>query len=78
MQSKIREKTAPAQGGMEGENLQQGLGGEGQGEVIIDDPIEYKSIEEKVPVEIRDEIYVKLDNAGAVRRSFEEWSKQWD
>lgn len=63
---------------MEGEDIQQGLSGERQGAVIIDDPIEYKGIEEKVPVEIRDEIYVKLDNAGAVRRSFEEWSKQWD
>lgn len=41
-------------------------------------PLEYIPIEPKVTVMIREEIHVKIEDIGAVKHSFEKWSKQWD
>jgi hypothetical protein len=62
---------------MGGKNLQPGIAKSGQGENVESDPV-YIRRSERIPVEIRDIIRVRLCDVEAVVNSFEEWAKQWD
>jgi hypothetical protein len=73
MPNKIREKIKRKARKLVGENLQQE-----PSELGESTPLEYIPTQAKIPVEIREVIFIKDTDFGALRKSFEIWCAQWD